>query len=134
MNSDVEKCPCGLENEFDTCCGSIFNDISLAKTAEQLIRSKYSPMEKENGDYLQLSHHSTKRLNNAAQKELLIWTKSVSWVKLQVLKTEKGLENDSDGTVEFKAFFFSDEKLDFIHEKSSFVKEKGHWVYFEIVG
>lgn len=133
MNLITNKCPCGLEKEFDACCGAIFEDISLAKTAEQLMRSRYSAFVKANGEYLQKSHHSSERLNNSSQKELLTWTKSVSWVKLDVLKTEKGLENDTEGFVEFKAYFFSNGKLDFIHEKSSFIRENGFWVYFGIM-
>lgn len=129
MNLKIENCPCGNKLHYLNCCGIIHQNILLAKTAEQLMRSRYTAFVKANGDYLQMSHHSTTRPNKRVLKDLIKWTKSVQWVKLEVLKTEKGQETDKHGIVEFKAYYFSNAKLDFIYEKSSFVREKEHWVY-----
>lgn len=133
MKNKSTSCYCGSSDPFSNCCKLIHENIFEAKTAEQLMRSRYTAFVVANGDYLQQSHHSTKRLNEREQKELLKWTKSVQWVKLEVLNTDKGLENDTEGSVAFKAYFFSGGKLDFIHEKSSFVRENGAWVYFEVI-
>lgn len=102
--------------------------MTEAKTAEQLMRSRYSAFVKADGDYLMQSHHaSTRRIKE--KKSIVKWSKSVEWIKLDVLETSKGTENDSEGTVTFKAYFYDNGKVDIIHEKSAFVKEGNHWFY-----
>ena len=96
------------------------------------MRSRYSAFTLANVDYLNLSWSSKTRDNSAkAKKELKNWAKSVTWVKLEVINSNKGLENDTTGTVEFKAFFYENGKLDCIQENSFFEKEHNHWVYVD---
>lgn len=124
----VVNCPCGRRKALVDCCGLIHVDIHKAITAEDLMRSRYSAFTKANGDYLMLSHHSTTR--PIKEKEAIVaWAKSVTWVKLEVLKTGLGLESDLEGVVEFKAHFIEDGQADVIHETSFFNRENGHWVY-----
>ena len=54
-----------------------------------------------------------------------------NWLKLEVLNTVKGSKTDSIGTVEFKAYFMENGKIDVIHENSSFCKENKHWIYLK---
>ncbi|WP_298316963.1 YchJ family metal-binding protein [uncultured Aquimarina sp.] len=124
----MSKCYCGRSQTYDSCCGSIHNDIRQALTAEDLMRSRYTAFVLAKGDYLMKSHHSSTR--SIKEKESIVqWAKSVKWIKLEVLHTTKGLASDEKGTVTFKAFYFENGALEFIHENSSFVKENGHWVY-----
>lgn len=53
----------------------------------------------------------------------------MQWIKLGVLETAKGNENDTDGTVTFNAYFYENGKVEVIHEKSAFLKENNHWTY-----
>jgi SEC-C motif-containing protein len=103
-------------------------DISAATTAEQLMRSRYSAFVLGNGNYLMDSHHTSTRPVKE-KKAIEAWAKSVSWIKLEVLDSEKGEINDQNGTVSFNAYFFENGKVDVIHEKSEFVKENGLWMY-----
>lgn len=127
-----EPCPCGLPNSYKECCGKIHASIFKASSAEQLMRSRYTAFVKGNGDYLMLSHHSSTRIAKD-KKGIVDWAKSVSWIKLKVLETAKGKENDIEGTVSFKAFYYENGKVNSIDEKSAFVKENDHWVYLGIV-
>lgn len=99
-----------------------------AATAEQLMRSRYSAFVLANGEYLMQSHHSKTR-PLFRKKSIVQWVKSVQWIKLEVLETSKGLENDTKGTVTFNAHFYENGKAAVINEKSAFVKENNHWVY-----
>ena len=128
---DKENCPCNSKRRYLDCCGLFLESNEKANTAEQLMRSRYSAFTIANGEYLQLSHYSKTRPNKRELKDLIKWTKSVQWVKLEVLKTEKGQENDKEGTVEFRAYFFRNGKLDVIHEKSIFLMDSAYWVYFK---
>ena len=116
------KCPCNPSKLYKNCCRKAHQNIHSVTTPEQLMRSRYSAFVLGNIDYLQKSYHSTTRHSISEKKELLAWTKSVEWVKLEILNT-------TENTVEFKAYFYENGSLNVIHENSLFVKENSHWVY-----
>ena len=122
------NCYCGSLKSYSNCCEKVHKNQSGAKIAEQLMRSRYSAFVLANGDYLMDSHHTSTRPSKE-KKTIVKWAKSVSWIKLEVLETSKGLEQDSAGTVTFKAYFYDKGTVDIIHEKSAFIKEKGLWFY-----
>jgi len=121
-------CPCGASKTYDDCCAIAHSDISLVKTAEQLMRSRYTAFTMGNGEYLMKSHHSITRPINE-QKSIENWAKSVNWIRLEILETTKGKQSDEKGTVTFNAFYFENGKVEVIHEKSAFVKENDFWMY-----
>jgi len=116
------KCPCNPAKQYADCCKKIHENIQLATTAEILMRSRYSAFVMANINYLQESHHSSTRPSKKEKKEILAWTKSVDWIKLEVLNATKNI-------VEFKAFFMENGAINVIHENSLFVNEKGCWFY-----
>lgn len=123
------QCPCNPSKKYSDCCEKAHQNINTVLTAETLMRSRYSAFVLANINYLHESHHSTTRPTQKENKEILSWTKSVKWLKLEVLTTSKGSITDLEGTVEFNAFFMENGKVDVIHENSSFCKENKHWVY-----
>ena len=127
-NQLEQPCPCGSEITYEECCFKGHMAIETLVTAEQLMRSRYSAYVMADIDYLMKSHHSTTCPNNE-KEEILKWTKSVKWIRLEVLNSSKGLDNDSDGTVEFKAYFKENGIVSVIHENSKFIKENKYWVY-----
>jgi len=130
MKTLDKNCPCSINKTYDNCCGKIHSNINNASTAEELMRSRYSAFVKANGEYLNKSHHSSTRPNSKKQiKEIVAWAKSVTWIKLEIIGTKKGLLNDLEGTVEFKAYFIEGGIVKTIHENSKFVRENKHWVY-----
>lgn len=116
------KCPCNPNKLYTNCCEKAHNNIHSVKTAEALMRSRYSAFVLANIDYLQKSHHFSTQPSTKEKKEILNWTNSVDWIKLEVL-------NSTKDTVEFKAYFMENGHLDVIHENSFFTKENEHWVY-----
>lgn len=121
-------CYCGSLKPYASCCEKAHKNLAEAKTAEQLMRSRYSAFTLANGDYLMASHHpSTRPLKE--KKAIVKWAKSVQWIKLEVLDTSEGKDTDSKGTVTFNAYFYENGKVDIIHEKSAFVKENNQWFY-----
>ncbi len=125
-------CPCGRLIKYEFCCGAIHNGISKAITAEDLMRSRYVAFTLADGDYLMTSHHSSTR-PLSEKRAIVKWAKSVEWIKLEVLNTFKGAKKDTEGRVEFKAYFKTKDKIQFIHENSMFVRENEQWVYLGIV-
>ncbi len=124
------KCYCNTDKEHDQCCGPIIKGTQKAETAEQLMRSRYSAFVVADINYLLNSHHKSTRPTKE-RKSILKWTKSVQWIGLEIISTQKGTSTDTEGYVEFKALFMENGKLDCIHENSFFVKENGLWFYKE---
>jgi SEC-C motif-containing protein len=98
-------------------------------TAEALMRSRYSAFALGLGDYLQQSHYSKTRPSKQQGIETEQWSKTVSWIKLEVNKTTLGSETDDEGTVEFMAYFLENGQINTIKENSYFKKEDGIWYY-----
>lgn len=121
-------CYCGSLKTYSNCCQKAHINITEAKTAEQLMRSRYAAFVKADGDYLMASHHaSTRPIKEKAS--IVKWAKYVEWIKLEVLETTKGTETDTQGTVTFQAYFYEKGKVEIIYEKSAFVKENNTWFY-----
>ncbi len=96
------------------------------------MRSRYVAFTMANGDYLLESQHSMTRPSDQIE-EIILWAKSVKWLKLEVVSTTVGGADDNEGTVEFKAHFKEGSKKIVIHQHGKFVREFGHWVYFDVV-
>ncbi len=93
------------------------------------MRSRYTAFTQGNIDYLIATHHPTRR--TADQRRRLIQSMAdTTWLGLRVLSTERGKEDDREGLVEFIAYY-RDSVLGQIHERSSFVKQKGRWFYVD---
>lgn len=122
------NCYCGHIKTYENCCKTFHVNQGKTETAEQLMRSRYSAFVLANGDYLMQTHHSSTR--PILEKEAIVkWAKSVTWIKLEVLKTTKGLKDDHEGTVFFNAYFKENGKTDVISENSAFIKENETWYY-----
>lgn len=53
------------------------------------------------------------------------------WKGLQILRTEKGEEADTEGVVEFLAIALVGKQLCHFHEESRFVKQEDRWLYMD---
>lgn len=114
-------CICGLNEDFEVCCGAIISHKRSAKTPEELMRSRYSAYVKADARYLLLS--SVKENQHPDEIEHIEnFCAQVEWLKLDVLQAQ----ND---TVEFKAYYKDNEGVKLLHEKSNFIQEDGEWKY-----
>ena len=122
------KCPCGLAKEYNNCCGLYISGKENAPTAEALMRSRYSAYVKQAFPYVYDTYHSdTKQHFTLAAIEEQ--SEKIEWLGLQILETEKGLENDDSGTVKFSASHRLNEKNHYLNERSFFSRENGLWRY-----
>ncbi|MFP5440015.1 MAG: YchJ family protein [Gammaproteobacteria bacterium] len=123
-------CPCNPEVEYAACCGRYISGGKLPPTAEALMRSRFSAFAKQNANYLVATVLPEKRERNelkSTQKSF----RGILWVKLDVLATDKGGENDDTGTVEFRAYWqaAAGREKGSLHERSTFVKQGDRWYY-----
>ncbi|MGQ1910083.1 YchJ family protein [Marinifilum sp. RC60d5] len=124
--SDI--CYCGKLVSYENCCGGIHKGLKLAETAEELMRSRYAAFVTANIDYI-LNTYTPETRPVEEKEEILNWAKSVEWIKLEVLSTEKGMQNDKEGFVEFKAYYRENGIEQVLHENSFFRKENNNWMY-----
>jgi SEC-C motif domain protein len=121
-------CPCGWGEPFPACCGRYLSQDADAPTAEALMRSRYCAFAVGNAPYLLHSWHP------ATRPETLDLDEGVEWKRLVVLATEAGSPFDDDGVVEFEAHYRQAGRRGVQHERSSFTRIGGRWVYEGPVG
>jgi SEC-C motif-containing protein len=117
-------CPCGNNVEFDQCCKPLLLDAALPKSAEQLMRSRYTAYVQADAGYLlRTTHPQTRRFHK--KEEVLQWSTANTWLRLEILSSKKEF-------VHFKAYFRDSLGNMQIHEElSRFKKEHGRWYYLD---
>ncbi|MET4159458.1 YchJ family metal-binding protein [Agromyces sp. PvR057] len=117
------RCPCTSGLTFGECCGRWIVDGLPAPTAVQLMRSRFTAFALGDAGYLLATWHPSTR-----PRELDL-DPTVSWTRLDILRTERGGPLDRAGVVEFAAFSRHDGERGVQQEASSFVREDGRWSY-----
>ena len=121
-----DRCPCGLPNAYDDCCGR-FHRGADAPTAELLMRSRYSAFAVGDAGYLERTWHP-----DTCPRRIHLGTDR-TWTGLDVIATTAGGLLDQRGTVEFAAHH-RDATGDHVQtEVSEFVRIDGRWVYVAAV-
>lgn len=120
----MQQCYCGTGLAFANCCQPLIEGIQNAATAAELMRSRYSAYCVQAADYLvATTHSSTRKFHKEA--DILAWSQSNTWLQLVIISS-------SENTVEFKAYYLDESlKAQIHHEKSSFIFEKGSWLYVD---
>ena len=122
-----KPCYCQSKLNYNSCCAPYINSECKPKTAEALMRSRYTAFCLKNATYIK------KTMKEKALKqydEFAILNSSTLWINLNILYTEKGAESDEQGIVVFHAFFkhhVTDQQIVSYKEKSFFKKIHGDW-------
>lgn len=120
----MPNCYCGNSLSFEKCCEPYLKNQQKAPTAETLMRSRYSAFATGVADYLVATTHGSQRKFHK-KGDILEWSKSNHWVKLEVLAT-------TETTVTFKAYYLDPElKAQIHHEHSTFIYENENWYYVD---
>ena len=112
----MSRCPCGLPQAYDACCGRYHRGEAAAPTPELLMRSRYSAFAVGDAAYLRATWHPATRPRRVEA--------TGRWLRLEVLEATGGLL-DTEGRVRFRAH----EAGGVVEEDSRFVREGGRWVY-----
>lgn len=121
-------CPCGSGNSYSDCCEQIIAGILPAKTAEQLMRARYSAYVLARMDFIFESTHPEHRegYDHAGTKE---WAETAVWQGLEIIGADRGGVDDSIGEVEFIARFSEKGNAREHHEAGQFKKKDGLWYF-----
>jgi SEC-C motif-containing protein len=124
----MEKCPCGSGIDFSACCQPVIRGKKAARTAEQLMRARYSAHVNVDVDFLYDSTHPDYR-KDYDHKGTRIWAENSEWHGLEILETRLGGPDDEQGEIEFIARFRDKEGLRNHHERGQFKKKQGRWLF-----
>lgn len=119
------RCPCTSGDTFDSCCGPVLSGAIAAPTAVRLMRSRFTAFATGDAAYLLRSWHPTTR---PAELDLDAGTR---WTRLDILDTVSGGPFDTDGVVEFEAFFRDSGTPGAMRERSRFLRENRIWTYLD---
>lgn len=125
MVRPLDTCPCGSSALFNHCCEPLIAGSAVAKTAEVLMRSRFSAYVAANYKYILHTYTPEK------QKALSIVTlrqndSNSQWLKLIVHNHQPDV---SCATVEFSAFYRLANTFHVLHERSNFNRIAEKWFY-----
>jgi len=119
------NCPCLSGEQYADCCGRFHRGDAEAPTAEQLMRSRYSAFVMLDAGYLLRTWHPDTRPAGLEPDP------AMEWRRLDIVSTHRGGPLDTEGTVEFKAWYRHGGDRGVHHETSRFVREDGRWYYVD---
>jgi SEC-C motif-containing protein len=131
-----KTCPCrGRAPEplpYSACCAPHLEAGEEARTAEALMRARYSAYALGNIDFLFESLAPESRFD-FDRKAVQHWSSQSQWLGLDILSTEGGQTGDAEGFVEFVAHFVLDGKTQAHRERSKFRfdADEGRWYFLQ---
>jgi SEC-C motif-containing protein len=126
----MTTCPCGSKKDYNQCCEPYLLGSKLAPTAEALMRARYTAFAVGNMDFISKSHHESSR-KDLDMEGVKSWASNSKWLGLEILQKSKGLENDTEGKVEFICKFIFNDQEQGHHELSTFKKEGNEWFFVD---
>lgn len=133
MSTQTNLCPCGSEQDLSACCALIISGKKEAKTAEDLLRARYTAFTRGDVDFILESHHAKTR-QEVKREEIEDWSKNSQWVGLKIVQKEAGEAKDDQGTIVFCAQYIAGKKQQDHWEQSFFEKENGKWKFLDARG
>ena len=132
MTQPNMSCPCGSQRPLAECCQPIHQNPSLATHPEQLMRSRYSAHVLGLVDYVVATYHPSCEAEQ--YRDAIADSVNSQWLGLEVIDSE--IATDTEGFVEFKAFYQDGDEQYCLHERSRFLKEmvNGQLQWFYIDG
>jgi SEC-C motif-containing protein len=128
-NTGITVCPCGSGKSYAECCEPVILNKEPAKTAEALMRARYSAYVTHKVDFIIKSCEDTEK-SSIDPGATRAWSEGSTWRGLKILHTEKGGQADTEGIVEFEAQYTSKAGLrQSHHETANFKKTNGQWLY-----
>lgn len=122
----MQKCHCCSGKDFQHCCAPFLEHQKTAKTAEQLMRSRFSAYKCRNYQYVFETYGEVqqKTLSTAALEDS---ARDTFWLGLKVTKFVETTKNSAQ--VEFIATYAENGNLYQMHEVSDFERQQGLWKY-----
>ena len=138
-------CPCGANNSFKHCCLKLINQEALARSPEQLMRSRFSAYATNAAEYIFNTYAKSSQASQSLN-DIEDWAKQTIWLKLIIHSASDFLMNQTDqiskaatfnknsescATVCFSAYYRHQGLYFLMKETSRFVLENNQWRYLD---
>lgn len=117
-------CPCGLNRDFDDCCGPIIAGAP-APTAESLMRSRYTAFVKRTLDHVERTH-APEVFNDFNRAEAERLAEECEWHGLEI---SRATETGDTAEIEYVMRFRREEQDITQTASSCFRRDHGQWLY-----
>lgn len=126
----MDQCPCGSGRKLDECCQPLLDNERSARTAEELLRARYTSHYLKEAAFIINTTHPDQRTpeDEAAYED---WFRNADWTQLEILNIQNGGVNDTQGQIEFIAHFSDNDGSHRHHELSTFKKLNGRWYFYD---
>lgn len=125
----MTACNCQSGKEYADCCQPFHLYNIYPETAEQLMRSRYSAYTLVDIPYIVATTLPAQQ-NLLDQQSMKKWGETTQWAGLNIIKHIPNLSK-IHSSVEFKAFFETENGLQTHHENSLFVKVENRWYFVD---
>jgi SEC-C motif-containing protein len=102
----------------------LHNRQTIASSAEQLMRSRYSAFVRDEWDYVFATWHPSTR----PERNSLSHDPKIKWLSLNIIQSQS---IGHDANVEFVTRFKYSGRAGQLHERSRFVFEHNRWFYLD---
>ncbi|WP_120511260.1 YchJ family protein [Photobacterium salinisoli] len=131
MITNTQLCPCGSQQPLSLCCQPVHQHPSEAHHPEQLMRARYSAHVLGLVDFVVATYHPSCQAEQ--YRDAIADSVNSEWLGLEVISSR--IASDTEGYVEFKAFYRDDNQDYCLHEKSRFLREmvgnSPQWFYVD---
>jgi SEC-C motif domain protein len=127
-----KTCPCCSGKPLAECCGPLIDGARAARTAEDLLRSRYSAFVLNEVEYIRDTRHP--RSSTAFDEDATrAWAEGSDWHGLEISKIEGGGADDAQGTIDFVATYTEKESGEKRRhqERAIFLREDGRWQFID---
>lgn len=124
----MSTCPCGSGTDYADCCQPVITGSTPARTAEQLMRARYSAYAMMEMDFLFASTHPDcrDRYDHAGTRA---WAEGADWQGLEIIAASGSGDPDTTGEVEFIARFKEKGIPREHHEVAQFRRHETDWYF-----
>lgn len=126
-----DQCPCGSLKKYKKCC-KVFHDGTNAKTAEQLMRSRFTAYILNDANYIIKTTHKSNQeytLNiESWKKDIMNFSDYTEFLGLEILESVEGKE---ESFIKFNAILKQGNLDASFTENSRFLKVENRWFYVD---
>jgi SEC-C motif-containing protein len=124
-----DQCPCGSNKKYKKCC-QLFHKGKLAKTALELMKSRYSAYVVKNANYIINTTHEE---NHEYLSDSLLWKNDIldfcNASEFKNLKILNFIDGNEVSYVKFYVNLYIHKKDNSFTEESKFIKVDNKWFY-----
>ncbi|NLE86946.1 MAG: YchJ family protein [Myxococcales bacterium] len=123
-------CPCGKGESLETCCGPFLAGQKKPRSAEELMRSRYTAFTQGDVDYI-LKTHDPDTVHQVDRESTEQWAKQSEWLGFELLSVQGGTPEEFQGTIEFVARYrLKGAQLEH-RERATFRRQDDTWFFVD---